>query len=186
MMQKVWQKKPKLNFSKEVYDIVQFGSSILEEKEPNDIDIAVVYNKVPLKEQLDQSQKIKQQLQKYTEKPIHMKSFDLYSVFDKSNFAKESILSGKSVLSGKYFANQFGLTPKIQILYNLRKLKKSEKIRFNYLLSGKKESYGLLRKHGGKLLKPGLIEIAPEKEKIFTERISKLTKEFETRKIFCF
>jgi len=78
------------------------------------------------------------------------------------------------------------LAPKIQIFYELQKLKKSEKIKFNYLLSGKKGEYGLLRKHGGRLLKPGLIEIDLEKEKIFTEKISKLTKDFRVKKVFYF
>ncbi|MBU0760066.1 MAG: hypothetical protein KJ600_01440 [Nanoarchaeota archaeon] len=184
MTQEIWPKKPKLSRSKDVCDIVQFGSSIIEGAEPNDVDVAVIYNKIPLKEQLNQSQKIKEQLQKSTNKPVHIKSFDFYSLFDKSNFAKESILFGKSLLDKKYFANRLGLIPKVQIFYNLQKLKKNEKIKFNYLLSGKKGEYGLLRKHGGKLLKPSLIEIAPEKEKIFADRIQKLTKEFEVKKIF--
>ncbi|MBU0760748.1 MAG: hypothetical protein KJ600_06945 [Nanoarchaeota archaeon] len=89
-------------------------------------------------------------------------------------------------MNKKHFANCFGLAPKIQIFYELQKLKKSEKIKFNYLLSGKKGEYGLLRKHGGRLLKPGLIEIDLEKEKIFTEKISKLTKDFRVKKVFYF
>ncbi|MBU0760749.1 MAG: hypothetical protein KJ600_06940 [Nanoarchaeota archaeon] len=62
MVKEIWQRKPKLNCSKDVYDVVQFGSSIIEEAEPNDVDIAVIYNKIPLKEQLNQSQILKQQL----------------------------------------------------------------------------------------------------------------------------
>ena len=54
MMRFLWQKKPELNYSKDVFDIVQFGSSVKEGENPNDLDIAVIFNKIPLKEQLNQ------------------------------------------------------------------------------------------------------------------------------------
>ncbi len=180
MMQKLWLKKLKLNYSKNVFDIVQFGSSVIESREPRDLDIVVIFQKIPLKEQLEESQKIKRQLQKISEISIHITSFDLYSLFDKSNFAKENILFyGKSVISGNYFVKKFGLNPRVQISYSLENLKKKDKIRFNYILSGKKGKYGLLRKYGGELLKPGLIEIFPEYKDIFVESIKKITSHFK-------
>ena len=83
MMQKLWQEKLKLSYSENVIDIVQFGSSVLEESEPKDIDIAVIFQKIPLKEQLEERQKIKNQIQKFVDLPIHIESFDFYSLFDK-------------------------------------------------------------------------------------------------------
>lgn len=184
MMPNLWLKKHKLNYSKDVFDIVQFGSSVIEEKIPNDLDIAVIFKKIPIKEQLDQAQEIKSQLQKLSDLPIHIKSFDLYSFFDKSNFAKEGILFyAKSLIYLDSFSKRFGLEPKIQISYSLKNLKKKDKVRFNYLLNGKKGEYGLLRKYGGKLLNPGLIEISPENEFIFINSIKKVTDNFEVRKI---
>ena len=186
-MQNLWHKKPKLNYSKDVLDIVQFGSSVLEETEPNDIDIAVIFRGTNIKEQLTQAQNIKKNLQKYTKTPIHIKPFDLYSLFNKANFAKENILIyGFSLINNRYFANNFGLMPKIHISYSLQKLPKKDKIKFNYLLSGKKGKYGLLRKHGGKLIKPGLIEINPEKELVFTRQIKKITSDYVVEKILRF
>lgn len=183
-MQKLWLKKLKLNYSKDVLDIVQFGSSVEEGKMPNDIDIAVIFNKISIKEQLTQAQDIKKQLEKYSELPIHVTSFDLYSFFDSSNFAKESILFvGKSLIYNDNFSIRFGFNPKIQIFYVLNKLKKKDKIRFNYMLNGKKGMYGLLRKYNGNLLKPGLIEINPEYEKVFVEAIKEFHIEYEIRRI---
>lgn len=183
MMQKLWQKKLKLNYNQEVIDIIQFGSSLIDGKEPNDIDIAVIYNRIPIKEQLEESQKIKQQLEKSSEKPIHINSYDLYSFFEESNFAKESILFyGKSILKNDNFAKILGFYPKIQIEYSLENLKKKDKIRFNYMLSGKKGKYGLLRAHNGKLLNPGLIEIEPEFEETFVNAIKEFNISFKIRK----
>ena len=187
MTQKLWQKKPKLNYKDDVLDIVQFGSSVKEnelESKPNDIDIAVIFRKIPIKEQLDQAQEIKNQIQKLTDLPIHVKSFDLYNLFDKSNFAKESILFyGKSIINGDYFAKNLGLNPKIHLSYNLSNLKKKDKVRFNYLLNGKKGNYGLLRKYKGELISPGIIEIPSEYEDIFLESMKKITENIKIKRI---
>jgi len=184
MMQKLWQKRPKLAYSKDVLDIVQFGSSAEEGKNPNDLDIAVIFNKIPLKEQLNQAQEIKKQLETASEIPIHINSFDLYSLFDNSNFAKENILFyGKSIIYGDDFSKRFALSSKIQIYYSLEKLRKKDKIRFNYMLNGKGGEYGLLIKYAGELLKPGLIEIAPEFENIFVNAIKEFKVEFKIKRV---
>jgi predicted nucleotidyltransferase len=185
MMQNLLQKKLKLNYSKDVLDIVQFGSSLTEDKKPNDIDIAVIFSKIPVKEQLEQAQKIKKQLQKVFDIPVHISSYDLYSFFDKGNFAKEGILFyGKSMISGRYFSELFGIVPRVQISYSLNKLKKKDKVRFNYLLSGKMGKYGLLREYHGMLVSHRLIEIMPEHEKIFVNDIKEITSDFKIKKIF--
>lgn len=183
-MHKLWLKKLKLSYNKEVMDIVQFGSSMVSDT-PKDIDIVVFFQKIPLKDQLNQAQEIKNQIQKETDIPIHINSFDLYSFFDNGNFAKEDILFyGKSLITGDYFAKLFGLDPKLHISYVLDKLQKKDKVRFNYLLKGKKGKYGLLKQHGGNLLNPGLIEIYPENEKIFIDAIRKIINDFKVRKLF--
>lgn len=183
-MQRLWLKKPKLSYSTDVFDIIQFGSSVMEDSKPNDIDVAVLFNKIQIKEQLNQAQQIKKQIQNILEIPVHIKAFDLYTFFDNSNFAKENILFyGKSILSGDFFSKKLGLNPKIQIYYSLKDLKKKDKIRFNYMISGKKGEYGLLRKNHGELLKPGLIEIDPTYENIFISTIKKITQNFKIKKI---
>ena len=86
---------------------------------------------------------------------------------------------GKSIISKDYFVKKFGLIPKIQISYSLKDLKKKDKIKFNYMLNGRKGKYGLLREYGGKLLNPGLIEISPEYREIFLEGMKKITPKFK-------
>ena len=184
MMQENLPKRLNLSYSKDVFDIVQFGSSVLVGIAPNDFDVAVIFFKIPLKEQLEEAQRIKRQIETKTKLQVHIKAYDLYSFFDKSNFAKEGILFyGKSVISGEPFAMKFSLSPKLQIHYNLSNLKKKDKVKFNYLLNGKQGEYGLLRKYGGKILRPGLVEISPEHEKIFIGEMKKITSELELRKV---
>ena len=183
-MYKLWLKKLKLNYSKNVVDIVQYGSSVIEGNTPNDIDVAVLFNKIPVKDQLNESQNIKKQLTKISPLPVHIKAFDLYSLFDKSNFAKEGIFFyGKSIIRKDYFSESLGLMPKLHIFYSLEKIKKKDKIRFNYMLSGKGGEYGLLREHKGELLKPGLIEINPESENVFVNSIKEFKVDFRVKKV---
>lgn len=182
-MYKLWQKKQTLNYPNIVYDIIQFGSST-ESEDYNDIDIAIIFKNTPIKKQLEEAQKIKRQLEKITEKKIDIKTYDLYNFFEPNNFAKNNILlQGKSLITNNSFSEKLGLTPKTQISYELKDLEKKEKIRFHYLLQGKKETQGLLQKEGGKLINPGLIEIPPEKTKIFLEKMKKITNKIKTKNI---
>ena len=184
-MLKLWQKKLKLKFSRDIFDIVQFGSSILEGRSPNDLDIAVIFNKIPLKEQLNQAQNIKVQIGKEAQNIlVHAKAFDFYSLFDKSNFSKNNIFfSGKSLISGDYFCKRFGFTSKVQIRYSLKNLKKKDKVRFNYLINGRMGKYGLMKKYGGRLLCPGLIEVPPEFEEIFIVSMKEITNKLEVSRV---
>ena len=185
MTQKLWQKKMKLNYSKNVIDVVQFGSSIFKDSTPKDIDIAVIFKNIPLKEQLIEKQKIKKQIEKYVELPVHMESFDFYSFFNRGNFARNGILFyGKSLINKKDFAENFGLMPRLRISYVLKNLEKKDKVRFNYLLNGKKDSYGLLRKYGGKILYPGIVEINPQDENLFINKMRKITNNIFIERIF--
>ncbi len=184
MTPKLWQEKPKLSYSKDVVDIVQFGSSVKEGAAPKDMDIAVIYTKLPLKEQLRQSQQLKMQLEKLTALPIDIESYDWHSFFNEGNFAKEGILFyGKSLISGKPFASRFGCEPKTQIQYSLEKLPKKDKVRLHYQLQGKGGKYGLLRQFGGKLLCPGLIEVEPEFEEVFKSIVKEFTNELQVGKM---
>ncbi|HLD37427.1 MAG TPA: hypothetical protein VJA86_02480 [Candidatus Nanoarchaeia archaeon] len=183
-MQNMWLKKPALNYSKDILGIVQFGSSVIEGSKPNDVDIAVIFKCIPLKQQLEESQKIKKQLEKFSQLPVHIKSFDFYSFFNKGNFAKEDILFyGKNLISGEQFSRLFGMSAKLQVYYSLKNLKKKDKIRFNYLLNGKNGKYGLLRKYKGSLVKPGLIEIEPQYENIFVNAIKRFISDFEVKRV---
>jgi hypothetical protein len=184
-MQNLLQKKLKLTYSENVFDIVWFGSSIFLDSEAKDLDIAVIFNKILLKDQLKEAQEIKQQIQKEVDLPVHVSSFDLYSFFDKGNFSKEGVLFyGKSLVSKDFFAKKFGFFPRVIIKYSLEKLEKKDKVRFNYLLSGRGGNYGLLRKYGGRIISPGVVEVLPEYEKIFFNAMGEISKDLKVEKVF--
>lgn len=169
-MQKHLLKRPEQKFEK-VLDIIQFGSSILYDAEPNDIDIAVLYEQIPLKEQLITSQRIKKSFETQTSIPIHINSYSYQTLLDQGNFAKESIISGISLFSGDFFAKKLNLIPEIHIFYSLLKLDKAGKVRFNYFLHGKSGKGGFLTEEIGRLVKPGYVILNPLYEKVFFKKI---------------
>ena|SRR3989344_3485562 len=184
MTHKLWLKKQELHYSKSVIDIIQFGSTTQEGKSPNDVDIAILFKSIPLKQQLEEAQQIKKQFEKENVLPIHITVFDMESLFDEANFAKENILlSGMSLIHQKPFANRLGLSPRVQIGYTLKGQAKKEKIKCNYLLNGKGGKYGILREYGGSLVKPGLIEIPPSVEHLFIEKLKGITSTLTIKRI---
>jgi len=185
MTQNLWQEKLKLTCPKGVVDIVVFGSAVFGMDGARDLDISVIFEKIPLKVQLECSQKIKNELKKKVDKEIHISSFDFYSLLNEGNFARDGILFyGKSLISGKNFSENFGLVPKLRIKYDLKDLEKKGKVRFNYLLNGKQGNYGLIKKYGGKIVSPGVLEISPEYERIFTEKMKNVTDKLTLEKCF--
>ncbi len=185
MIQYHWQKKPVLKYNHDVMDIVQYGSSIIKSEEPNDIDIAVIFRKTPLKQQLEESQRIKMQLEKFTDKPIHIKNFDMETLFNKGNFARESIMFyGKSIITGKYFAEELGLKPMLQAKYSLEGLEKKDKVRLHYALKGKGNYKGFLEKHNGQMIGPGIVVVPPEYEVLLLKKIKAITENYNTIKVF--
>lgn len=163
-------KKP-IQYYEAILDIVQFGSSIQIDAMPNDIDIAILYKEIPLKMQLEISQKIKQELETQTKIPIHIKSYTFETLFDPSNFAKTAILTGISLFTHKFFASRFGLVPQIHITYSLEGLNKAGKVRFNYFLNGKKGNHGFLKDSIGRLVKPGYLYLNPLYEYAFFKKM---------------
>ena len=51
-------------------------------------------------------------------------------------------------------------------------------------MSGRGGNYGLLKKYGGNLIAPKVIEIEPVYEKVFVDKLKEITERIEVKKIF--
>jgi len=161
----LWKKNLELSYDDTIIDIVQFGSSVKEGTEPNDIDLVVLFKDIPIKEQLNKAQNIKEQLETQSTIPIHIKPLTYKTLFAPGNFAKEGIIGyGMSLITKKPFSEQFSMKANTYITYSLQEKTKTEKVRVHYNLRGKKGEYGILREVQGTLVKPGMIKVAPQKE----------------------
>jgi predicted nucleotidyltransferase len=141
---------------KNIFDIVLYGSVAKGKLNPRDVDIAVIFKSGNLKERLDKIQKIKQ---KINLKNIDIKALLLEELFQEEFFARSGIfLEGVSIFSGEIFAKKIGFKGWMLFIYNLKGKTHTEKVKFNYLLSGRNSS-GIIDKLKGKQISPGAVHI---------------------------
>jgi predicted nucleotidyltransferase len=155
---------------KNILDIILYGSSTRSGQKYNDIDIAVIFNSGTLKERLEKIHIVKEKLNMIN---IDIKAFLITDLFDKTQFARTGILlEGISLIDGKKFSEKLGLKPYTIFFYTLEGLTHTEKVKFNYLLSGRTVK-GVIAQLDGKRLLNGCIKIPIENTELFKKILDK-------------
>jgi len=168
---KKWLSKEKND--KNIFDIVLYGSSVKGKSKPNDLDILIIFKEGKLKERLEKSQQIKKKIQ-FNGK-IDIKNILWEEMFQAEFFARSGIfLAGISVFDNKPLAKKMGFESHSLFVYNLKDKTHNEKVKFNYILSGR-NSEGIIKKLSGKHLAPGVVQI-PIKNSLEFEEVLKKSK----------
>ncbi len=166
---------------KKIFDIVVFGSSVKGKDAPGDIDIAVIFREGTLKERLNKIQEIKKKIN--IDKKVDIKAMMLDDLFKEEFFGRSGIiLEGISLFNGKAFSEKIDLTGWSLFYYNLKEKSHSEKVKINYLLSGRK-SPGIVKSLEGKYLSPGTVLIPIKNSLEFEEVLKKQKISFEKKNI---
>lgn len=127
----------------EVADILLFGSAAKGKEFPQDIDICIIFRKKAVREVITVLEK------RLKEFNVHVSSLTVDNLFMKPHsLIKTLLVEGRSILSGKPLAQNFGFASYALYSYDLSKIKQSEKVKFVYLLKGRKGE-GIIKKHGG-------------------------------------
>jgi len=159
--------------TKDVWDIVLYGSSVKGSFRPRDLDIMIIFLEGKLRDRLDKIQELKNNLRGKEFKDIDVKSMLLRDFFDKNFLARQGILlEGISLINSKSLAEQLGFKAFSLFTYNLSGLTHTLKIRFNYALKGR-TSKGLLDDFKGKSLGKGVLIISMEKSNEFESFLQK-------------
>ena len=158
---------------KAIFDLIVYGSAVKGKSRPNDLDIMVIFREGALKERLEKIQSIKKKIQ-FAGK-IDIQEILLKELFEESFFGRTGIfLEGISVLDGKQFSSKIGFLGFSLFVYNLKDKTHTEKVKFNYVLSGR-GSEGMVKKLNGVHLAPGAVQI-PIKNSLEFEEVLKLHK----------
>jgi predicted nucleotidyltransferase len=132
---------------KEVADIFLFGSAIKGKEFPEDMDICVVFKQKVSNEVLLELEKILKEFK------VHISSLTVDNFFSKPHsLIKTMLVEGVSLINEKPFIQNFGFLSSALYSYNLSELKLSEKVKFIYLLKGRKNNEGIVKKFGGEWL----------------------------------
>lgn len=126
----------------EIIDILLFGSIIRSKEKPSDIDILIIYKS---KDSLELNYKLKKQIEKYNLN-FQITSKKYADLFKAGFKARESVLSeGYSLINRAFISQGLGYSSARLFRYELKKLNKSEQMRFYYALYGRNGSEGVLK-----------------------------------------
>ncbi len=143
----------------EIADIFLFGSAVKGKEFPEDIDVCIVFRKKILED------KIKEIENKLKEFNAHISSLVIDNFFRKPHsLIKTMLVEGVSVFNKKSFIQNFGFFSYVLYSYDLSKLKSSEKVKFVYLLKGRKKEIGIIKKMNGEWIADSCFIIPIQKD----------------------
>ena len=155
---------------KTIFDIVIYGSAVKGKRIPGDIDIAVVFREGTLKERLDKIQGIKKNI---PFPKIDLKGILWEELFQESFFARAGIfLDGISLFDSKPFSRKIGFHGFALFTYSLKDKSHAQKVKFNYVLSGRTGA-GMIKVLEGTHLAPGVVQIPIKHAMEFEEVLNK-------------
>lgn len=146
--------------TKDIFDILVYGSIVRGKEKINDIDIAIVLNeKESVNEKLELAEKLKSQLD-FLDINVDVKAIDLSDLEDSSFIARQAILAeGYSLIDEKFLNEKFGFKAFVIFNYSLKGLTYSEKKMFYYALKGRRNQKGLLELKGAEMLGDCIIKV---------------------------
>lgn len=166
------------NWQGEIVDIFQFGSSVKGKSRPQDIDLCLIFRKevnLPLVKEISSSLNDK----------YHLSFLTVNNFFSKPHSLTRTLfLEGKSIFTNKDFSSIYGLSPQLLYIYNLSGIKASKKVRFVYLLRGRKLRVGMVKKWGGEFLSPSSFLVTVTRDNEVQEIFKKWKIKYKRKKIF--
>lgn len=151
-----------------IFDIVIYGSSVKGKLNPNDIDIMVIFKDGELSVRLDTIQKIKEKII-FIDK-IDIKQMLLSDFLKPEHFARTGIIiEGYCIFRGMNVSELFGFKAFAVFHYELKNHSHNEKIKFNYIISGRGKT-GILEKYEGVRMVSGTVKV-PIKYSILMEDV---------------
>ena len=154
---------------KSIFDIIIYGSAVKGKEKFRDIDILVIFLNGSLRERLDKIHIIKNKLKRAIDKEIDIKQILIKDMFLSEFLARTGILlEGISLFRNKQFCEILGFKAFTLFWYNLKGLTHSQKVKFNYILAGRK-SRGIIEEFKGARLVSGAVKIPIENSFGFEE-----------------
>jgi len=152
-----------------VFDIVIFGSAVKGKIEPEDIDVALIFNNESLEKRMQLSHEFKNILKSKVTK-VHIESINLSDFFEVSFFARQGIImEGHSLIHKTSLSKRLGFESFSLFSYTLKNLNLSKKTSFTYSLIGRNKILGMIKKTNAKPLGKGAVIVPIENSIIFEE-----------------
>ena len=156
---------------KAIFDIILYGSAVKGKRIARDIDIMVIFLEGSLRERLAKIQNIKNKLKiVLKDKELDIKQTLLKDLFSPEFLARTGILlEGISIYKNKKFCETLGFKAFALFWYDLKGLTHTQKVKFNYILAGRRTSKGVVKVLKGERLAKGVVKIPIEHSIEFEE-----------------
>lgn len=159
--------------SKDIFDIILYGSKIKGKIETRDIDILIIFKEKPLKERAEITQQFKEKISKEISE-LDIKTINLLELFKNDFLARQSILTeGYSLIDNVPFSEKMGFLSYSLFTYNLKNLNHNSKTKFTYSLIGRNKEPGILKKLNAKPLGKGAVLLPIENSSFFEDFLKK-------------
>ena len=166
-----------------VLDVVVFGSAVRGKNTPHDLDICILLYDHQEKKSLD----LIHSLSKIMDKPGRRVQINVLTgkmfIRGEDSLAKTLLQEGLSLTTGKPLCANYGLIPASLFLYSLVGFSASQRVRFHYLLRGRKGQPGVLSPLGAELLSDGIISIPTRQEDRFAEILTSWNVKYQIQRI---
>ena len=137
----------------DIVDIFLFGSAVKGKEFPKDIDLCVIFRDKIIERVIKD---IENRLKNFN---VHLSFLTIDNLFkNPHSLIKTLLVEGVSILTNKPFIQNFGFLSYVLYSYDLSKMNSSEKVRFVYLLKGRKEK-GIIKKFNGEWITDGCFVI---------------------------
>jgi len=165
-----------------IFDIVLYGSSVKGATTPRDLDIAVLFREGTLKERLSKIQGIKKRIT-VLNKNVDIKGILLEELFQKEFFGRSGlIIEGISLLDRKSIASKLSLKGFVLFTYRLKDKTHTQKVKFNYILSGR-NGEGIVKKMEGEHVSPGTVIIPINRSLEFEDVLKTHTIDYSKKRV---
>lgn len=165
-------------------DIFLFGSAFRAKERPRDVDIVVLLREKNYKRTEEEIYKISK-MGRELELDLHIEPI-LIDNLHKERIYVSILHEGYSIKHSAFLRELLNFKAYSLISYSLKGKTPSEKVRFYYVLHGRKKGQGFLASVKGKELGKGNILVPIEKEEIIKELMAEWKLDFKTQRIIAF
>lgn len=151
--------------NKAVLDIILFGSAVKGKEKLGEIDLAIIFREVD-RELVSEFNKRTRDL----DIEVHVSEIKVEEFFKKQPPLINTLLrEGFSLKNNQPLANCYNFNSAIMYIYNLKGMKAEEKVKFVYLMRGRKKEKGFVESNGGSWLAKQVFTVPLESEKDMEE-----------------
>lgn len=160
-----------------IIDVILFGSSVRGKTKVGDIDLCILIKNEDEKKSIDLVDSLSGLVPN-----SHVNILTLSAFIEGNSLVKTLMQEGVSIKNKRNFSLLFGFSNQSLFIYSLKKFIPSKRVRFHYMLKGRK-SRGILKEVNGRFIGTGSILVPTSKEDTLMEVFEQWDVDYKVERI---